>query len=219
MIAAMDEDALSSHWRASLGEVSAVVDPVAWFAAIAAAYGEAGRHYHTLDHIAACLGEFSLARHLAEGPGAVALAIWFHDIVYDTRRDDNEARSGERARAFCSEAGLARLAPAVATMILATKHALADSELAADTALLLDIDLSILGRDEASFDGYEGTVREEYAWVPDAVFRRERAKILDAFLARPAIPRTAFFRDRYEAAAQANLARSLATLKAAPPRA
>ena len=180
----MDEVALSSHWRALLGEISAVADPVASFAAIAAAYGEAGRHYHTLDHVAACLGEFSLARHLAESPGA----------------------------------GLARLAPAVATMILATRHVLADSGLAADTALLLDIDLSILGQDEATFDGYEGAVREEYAWVPEAVFRRERAKILDAFPARPAIIRTAFFADRHEAAAHANLARSLAKLKASPPR-
>src|SRR5436190_19460000 len=57
------------------------------------AYAAPDRHYHNLAHIEALLG---LARRHADAladAGAIEAAIWFHDAVYDTRRDDNEERS------------------------------------------------------------------------------------------------------------------------------
>ena len=44
------------------------------------------------------------------------------------------------------------------------------------------------------FDEYERQVREEYAWVPDPVFRQVRKGILEEFVARPAIFSTAAMR-------------------------
>jgi predicted metal-dependent HD superfamily phosphohydrolase len=79
----------------------------------------------------------------------------------------------------------------------------------ADAESLVDVDLSILGAPPGRFDEYEQQIREEYAWVPDFVFRRKRAEILEGFLARPAIFSTAHFRSRYERQARENLARSL----------
>jgi predicted metal-dependent HD superfamily phosphohydrolase len=204
---------LAKSWRALLAAVGARADCETSFAAIAAAYGEPHRHYHTLEHIAACLDAFSLVRQQAEAPDQVALAIWYHDIVYDTHRGDNEECSAERAVAFCESAGLADTSERVAALVLATKHT---DVAVGDAALLNDIDLSILGQDATAFDRYDSQIREEYAWVPEAMYRRERAKILQGFLDRPAIYRTAVFKDRFESQARNNLARSLATLSARP---
>ena len=80
---------------------------------------------------------------------------------------------------------------------------------APDEQLLSDIDLSILGAPPDRFREYEAQVRKEYAWVPDALFHRERGKILQGFLARPSIYATELFRARLEAQARENLASSL----------
>jgi len=47
------------------------------------------------------------------------------------------------------------------------------------------------------------------------MFAEARAKILASFLARPAIYSTPFFREKYEAQARVNLAKSIAQLAGA----
>ena len=81
-----------------------------------------------------------------------------------------------------------------------------------DAALLLDIDLAILGAAPARFDEYERQVRAEYAHVAEADFRAGRARVLAGFLARPRLYATEAFHGALEQRARANLARSLATL-------
>jgi predicted metal-dependent HD superfamily phosphohydrolase len=56
-----------------------------WYQRLTDAYAEPQRHYHNQQHIAECLAEFDQARHLAQQPTAVELALWFHDAVYDPR--------------------------------------------------------------------------------------------------------------------------------------
>ena len=96
-------------------------------------------------------------------------------------------------------------------MILASVHRTAPDE--PDTRLFADIDLAILGRPEAIFDEYERQVRQEYAWVPEALFRAGRSAILRSFLERPSLYGTDFFRGKYQNVARANLERSLLRLK------
>ena len=162
-----------------------------------ARYAEPHRRYHTLEHIEHCLREFDPRQ--AREPEAVELAIWFHDAVYDTRRSDNEERSAAWLLELMPEAKRA------AELILATKHHRASTP---DEALLVDVDLAILGQSKERFDRYEKQIREEYAWVPGLLFRRKRRKILRGFLERPFIYGTEAFRAKYEAAARANLLRS-----------
>ncbi len=83
-----------------------------------------------------------------------------------------------------------------------------------DQQLVVDIDLSILGAPEERFDEYEQQIRQEYSWVDEAVFRSVRGKILQEFLARPAIYSTRTFQDLLERCARANLERSIAALNA-----
>lgn len=178
------------------------------------AHGEPHRHYHTLQHLRECLAYAEAAASLARRPEEVALALWFHDAVYDPRRDDNEARSADWARASVLAAGCeTAVADRVQALVLATAtHEAAGDD--PDTHLLLDIDLAILGAAPERFDQYEQQVRAEYAHVPDPDFRAGRARLLAGLQARPRLYATPAFHDALEARARSNLARSLAALRA-----
>ncbi len=142
-------------------------------------------------------------------------ALWFHDAIYDPRGSDNEARSARLAEHVLAAAGLSpAIVARVAACIRVTEHR--GEPAAPDEALVLDVDLSILGQDEATFDAYERQVREEYNWVPEAQFRSARTDVLRRFLERRHIYNTDHFRRRYEARARENLAHSIAALSQRP---
>lgn len=174
-------------------------------------YGETHRRYHTTQHLSECLGLWRTVHALAARPGEVAVALWFHDAVYDTKRQDNEERSADLARNAVTRAGLAsEVGERVHALIMATRHDAVPTD--RDMQLLVDIDLSILGADDARFDEYERQVSEEYAWVPSTIFRSTRRKILEQFLERPRIFQTEHFYQAREAAARQNLQRSVMQL-------
>lgn len=187
---------------------------------LTALYQAADRHYHGLAHIEAMLALTTEYRHLLDDPGAVEAAIWFHDAIYDSRAKDNEAKSAELAeKRLAGRASPDRLAK-IAAMINATathqRPSFEDKSAADDAALLLDMDLAILGAEPAVFDAYEKAVRLEYGWVEDPMWRAGRSAVLKSFLARRHIFHTAEFRDRFEAQARENLGRSLQALQAQP---
>lgn len=160
-------------------------------------YREPHRHYHTLQHLEECFEKLDELRDVAPHADDVELAIWFHDAIYDTRRDDNEARSAEWANAT--------VGARVAQLVMATRHDAVPGDI--DAQVLVDVDLSILGAPPARFEEYERQVREEYRWVPGLIYRRKRREILESFLARPTIYNTERFIERYEAQARRNLAK------------
>jgi len=168
-----------------------------------------GRHYHTLQHLSECLTLFAEFAHLAERPGEVAIALWFHDAIYVPRAPDNEARSAawaaEALRAACADQSvIAR----VEALIMATAGH--DAHGNQDAHLVIDIDLAILGATPARFAEYEQQVRAEYAAVPLEVYQQKRAELLASFLARPAIYGTPELHARLEAQARINLRHAIA---------
>lgn len=187
------------RWRAPWRSLGAQA-PEPLYHALLDCYREPHRRYHTLEHLHECLAIFDAVRALAERPEEVELALWFHDAIYDVRRDDNEARSAAWARASVGgEAG-----ERIHALVMATAH---DAALeGADAKLIVDIDLSILGAEPARFAEYEAQIRQEYDFVPEALYRRRRAALLQRFLDRPTIFSTPYFIERYEARARANLA-------------
>ncbi len=186
------------------------------FRQLVALYSEPHRHYHNQQHIADCLAEFDRARELARQPISVELAIWFHDAVYDTRAADNEERSAQLALAWLSRTHAEpALMDAVSHLILATKKH--DASLHEDAALLVDVDLSILGQPQNRFWDYESQIRAEYSWVPADIFSGKRAEILEGFLARRRIYNTDFFFGRLEVQARANLQASIRHLRNPSP--
>lgn len=184
--------------------------PPGLFDRLAEAYTEPGRYYHTSMHVEACLQQFDQVRVLASAPAEIELAIWFHDAIYEPRAQDNEERSAEWAvselrSAGCSEASVG----AVRSLVLATKSHQPGSK---DEALLVDIDLGVLGAPSHDFERYDAEVRLEYQWVPIEQYREARRKVLQGFLARDSIYHTEVFRNRLEAQARRNLSAKLADL-------
>jgi predicted metal-dependent HD superfamily phosphohydrolase len=179
--------------------------------ALLARWAEPHRRYHTPQHLRECLALLAAHRHEAAHPGEVAIAVWFHDAIYDTARHDNEAASADWARRVLRAAGAAEETMSrVDALILATRHS--QGPATPDERLLVDIDLAILGAEPARFDEYERQIRDEYGFVPQDTFRARRAGILRGFLARPALFATPSLKARLEAPARANLAAAIARL-------
>ena len=199
------------RWTALWQRLGARSTGLAVFERLAAAYAEPTRTYHNAKHIRHCLTLLDTSRHLARHPDEVEAAIWFHDAVYVPGRTDNEEQSAELARTSLLEAQVASEATErVGALVLATRHATTPHQ--ADESLLCDIDVSILGTRPEPFDLFERQIRQEYANVPEQIYRRRRSEILRGFLNRPSIFQTAWFRERYEAPARENLERVLRTL-------
>ncbi|AZO01835.1 MULTISPECIES: hypothetical protein [unclassified Mesorhizobium] len=184
---------------------------------LAALYSAEDRHYHGLSHIEAMLALADEYRGLLDDPQAVEAAIWFHDAIYDSRAKDNEAKSAQLAeKRLAGRVDPGRIVR-IAAMINATANhqlpPLRDEDALSDAALLLDMDLAILGADPAVFDAYEQAVRLEYGWVEEPMWRAGRSAVLKSFLARPHIFYTAEFQNRFEPKARQNIERSLAALE------
>ena len=176
------------------------------------AYAETHRHYHTAAHIAACLDELDGARDLATFPGEVELALWFHDAVYEPMSGDNERRSAQWAQRFLLDGGTAEEAALrVYEHIMATRHEVQSCN--RDSALVVDIDLAILGQPAAMYAGFERGIRAEYASVPFALYRSARCAVLRSFLAREHIYELPYFRSRYEDRARVNLRSAIQSLE------
>jgi predicted metal-dependent HD superfamily phosphohydrolase len=181
------------------------------FRKLVACYSEPHRKYHTVQHLNECFAHLESVHSFAERSGEIEWALWFHDAIYDTRRADNEERSAEWARDSALTAGLSSdQASRIYQLVMATKHDAISA--AGDAAILVDIDLAILGSDEPRFDEYEAQVREEYAFVPEPLYRKGRRTILQQFVSRQSIYCTEYFQINYEARARNNIARSLARL-------
>ena len=171
-----------------------------------------GRHYHTLGHLEACLKKFDQVRDLAVNASEVELALWFHDVVYRTWASDNEARSAVLAAETMGRDGAESGAiERVQAAIMATRHQ--GREPNGDAALVVDIDLSILGEPEETYQEFERQVRREYWWVPRRRYVAGRCAILESFLRRTSIYRYPEFQRRYEAAARLNLTSAITRLR------
>ena len=199
------------RWQNTWRNLGAGEGGAAAYADLMARYAEPHRAYHNARHLDECFARLDESRGLAARPDEVAAALWFHDAVYDVRAHDNEARSAALAREVLGAAGVApESLDRITALILSTRHDATPT--APDARLLTDIDLAILGAAPARFDEYEAQIRAEYAWVPEPLFREKRREVLNAFLAREALFSTAYFRQKLESRARANLRRSIEAL-------
>ena len=200
------------RWDALWARLLPAGDASAAFRQLETLYSQPVRRYHNAAHIAACLGELGSPLVTPADIDALEFAIWFHDAIYDPKSGDNEEQSAALAReSIAGAGGSPALAAQVGALVLATKTH--DPNCVPDARWMIDIDLSILGKSEAEFDAYEAAIRAEYSWVDEALFGQRRAAILELFLSRAQIYTTSPFTSKYEAAARANLRRSITGLQ------
>ncbi|MFG1949023.1 metal-dependent phosphohydrolase [Nonomuraea sp. NPDC048826] len=181
-------------------------------AELVARWSEPHRRYHDLDHLRAVLRAVDLIHEWAADPVAVRLAAWFHDAVYDGRPGWDEERSAQLAQARLPRCGVpaARVAEVARLVRLTAAHdTLAGAD--RDGAVLCDADLAVLGGD--GYAGYAAKIRQEYAHVPDELFRQGRAQVLRRLLATPRLYRTPPARELWETRARAAMTAELAALE------
>jgi len=174
-----------------------------------ARWSEAHRKHHTVSHLHEMLDAIGVLADagLEFDREAVELAAWFHDAIYEIGRDDNEDRSAELALVLLASSPIR---DEVARLVLVTKtHKVATDDI--NGAVLSDADLSVLGSEPLRYRAYAGAVREEYAEVPDAVFKPARAQVLSSLLDGQLF-HTAAARERWEERARRNIAEEIAEL-------
>jgi predicted metal-dependent HD superfamily phosphohydrolase len=198
------------RWQALLVDLVAVADD-GTFLQLRSAYNEKHRAYHTERHVDECLSVLDEWKDLALRPAEVECAIWFHDAVYQPFSSQNEERSAEWMAAFAKRSGMQdEKWERIRGHILATRHVgLAKDK---DSALTVDIDLSILGADAIRYAEFERDIRTEYRWVPEFIYRSKRMALLRSFLERPRIYSSDRAYDRFEHIARANLNDSIERL-------
>jgi predicted metal-dependent HD superfamily phosphohydrolase len=184
---------------------------MALFDRLVAAYTEPHRKYHTLRHLESLYGEFEGVADFLSHPDShatIEAAIWFHDVVYDPARLDNEAAS---ARLAAVELAALGLSPAfierVHIAIMATVHTKEPTH--PDDRLFVDMDLASLGYPTKIFDDNAAAIREEFSIYPDNIFYAGNNAMFLRLLNRPRIYYTTYFYDKYETLARQNITRTL----------
>ena len=212
---AANQDWLSRQWNelmAFYGIAPAEAEKL--FADLVAHYEENGRYYHNLHHIQNVLETIESFHACAQDIRAIQLAAWFHDIIYDVRRNDNEAQSAVYAETALHKAAVVppETIVKVGLMIRATKH---NSTCPADIdcQIMLDADLATFASGWEIQEEIEQAIRQEYAFVPDEAYREGRQLILQNFLKRERIYCTELMYESREEAARENISRTIEVLK------
>lgn len=168
-------------------------------------YSESHRFYHNLNHIKALLGHFDSVKPLLNHPNAVALAIFYHDVIYDPTQTNNEQQSVAFFQQQLASGLSTDLSDKASQLILATqRHCLTDVS-DSDMAYFLDMDLAILGSEPSAYQAYAHAIRQEYSHFCEKDYRQGRVAVLTNFLQRHRLFFSANFFERYETLARQNL--------------
>ncbi|MBD3213471.1 MAG: hypothetical protein GF311_12760 [Candidatus Lokiarchaeota archaeon] len=125
-------------------------------------YDSSNRHYHNLTHINLMLSEVKRFKNRIDDYDSVLFAIWFHDIIYDPLKGDNEERSAECAREFLVKINYEKnRIRKIEELILRTKdHTIQDGNENYDLNLFLDLDLLILGMEREQYVKYAKNIKK-----------------------------------------------------------
>jgi len=161
-------DKLRSRWDYLCGKVWGDNRHQA-FDILDAHYSEPHRYYHNWSHIADCfdkLDDIAATKYKLYDNDLIVIefAIWFHDVVYDTKEHDNEDKSAKLFLDVCRDMrpdsffyveddDLYWRRSEVTKLIRATKEH--KPTRSARRKVLFDIDLSILGAENDAFDESE----------------------------------------------------------------
>ncbi|MBX3252955.1 MAG: hypothetical protein KF862_02350 [Chitinophagaceae bacterium] len=174
-------------------------------------YSGRKRHYHTLQHLDSLLIQLTEVKREIINWETILFTLYYHDIIYNPLRSDNEEKSAELAEKRMSQTSVS-----FSTMQLCKEQILAtkshNTSANTDTNYFTDADLSVLGQDWETYSRYYNNVRKEYSMYPDFVYNPGRKKILNHFLSMGRIFKTAFFYNKFEKQARHNLQKEIELL-------
>lgn len=174
-------------------------------------YQKPHRHYHDITHLYECFLWFDKIKDNLYRPDLVAIALFYHDVVYNPKSSTNEYDSSLMMKTDLQDVLSDTDIGIIGRYILATKdhiNSLTGDD-KADLDYLLDIDLAILGSDFDRFDEYHHQIRQEYAWVNRFIYDIKRKSVLKNFYKKERIYLTDYFYQKLENKARDNLKRCL----------
>ena len=217
------ETELGKIFEWHLSAINNAIEPVilkALWQDIAMRYNESQRVYHSLQHIQQLFGQFEQINNHLNQQHIIALALFYHDVIYEPTCVDNELKSAEYAVESLSPYLSAEQCQYIYALIMMTaSHQIddidknSDKAKESDAAYLLDMDLSILGASWSEYQQYAQAVRQEYAHVLDADYRVGRISVLKGLLAHPTLYLTDYY-ERLEKRARENIQHEIKVLHA-----
>ena len=175
-----------------------------------------GREYHTTVHLAEVLDNIhrlgSASSEDSDSWLVLRLAAWYHDAVYRGRPEEDERDSADLVTADLTGVVDPGALDRVRGLILGTiDHTAAGRDPL--WPIFHDADLGILAASPGRYGRYASAVRREYSHVPEEVFRRTRAEILEGFLTQDRIYLTDIASTQWEGVARNNLRSEIASLR------
>lgn len=175
-----------------------------FWAEIEKSYTHKKRHYHTLSHLDNLLTQLTEVKVNIESWESILFTMFYHDIIYNVLKSDNEEKSAELAQKRMTQISVPyHIINNCKTQIIATKKHLAYPE--SDTNYFTDADLSILGQSLENYTTYSQNVRKEYSVYPDFIYNPGRKKVLEHFIKMERIFKTDYFYHKFESQAKSNL--------------
>lgn len=174
-------------------------------------YSESSRGYHNLNHIKALFGFYDTYKGNLSFPLEMGYAIFYHDIIYNIWRKDNELKSAELDCKYLSNMNLQDDSiKRVFNLIMVTKTHISNTD--TDEKWMIDFDLAILGLPWNLYNQYIKLIRKEYSKVPNILYKKGRRRVLKHFLEKTKVYQTKTFQDLYEIQAKQNLNKELQLL-------
>lgn len=183
------------------------------------AYSEPHRHYHNVDHLMDCLNKLKLVKHLCVFPEKCALALAYHDYIYTIlplKSNNSVQMSANIAKIQLNSMGIC--SKYIEDIIINTDHfsrelfmelSLRNKQendpIIKDIRVVVDIDMSILGSSQDTFNRYERDIRKEYNFLSDSSYYPVRIDFIDRMIKKSQIFYTDHFREKYEEKARINL--------------
>lgn len=168
-------------------------------------YSQKIRYYHNMNHIINMIKFYDNYKKKINDYSSIFLATWFHDVVYNPKKDDNETKSSNLFRNLIKGSGLSEeIIDKICGYILFTKNHenFEDNE---DLKIFLDSDLFILGSKESEYTRYAMAIRAEYFHVKNEDYFFGRKRILEKFLEKERIFYTNYAFRKFEKQARKNM--------------
>ncbi|MER2011179.1 HD domain-containing protein [Psychrobacter alimentarius] len=206
----------SQHLFALNSDITPAESRTLWLD-IATHYNETARAYHSLRHIQQLFFQFEHIRQHLHQPHIIALALYYHDVIYNPMRSDNEIKSAEymsdKLAQYLNDQQCQHIYDLI--MMTATHQLteLADKDNRSDAAYFLDMDLSILGMPWPEYEHYAQAIRQEYAHVPMTDYKTGRTQVLQTLLAHPRLYLTEHYQ-QLETQARSNIEHEINLLRA-----
>ena len=165
-------------------------------------YSSKSRHYHNLEHLENMLSELNKIQSEVKDLDCLLFAIYYHDIIYKPTKSNNEHKSALLFENRIAKTSFDKLNECMLQIEATKEHKISDDY---DTNILLDLDLSVLGKNLQEYKKYSERIRKEYQIYPDFMYRKGRKKVLKNILESDFIYKTDYYRQLYEKQAKENL--------------